>query len=186
MDNKFYISEIKNRITMPQLLQRYGFDISRRHRIACPFHKGHDKNLGFKDDFFKCFVCGESGDVIHFAQLYFEMSFQDTIIKLNQDFALGLPIGEQLSLRQVRNIQSKAHEIAQKRKDDERERERLRVAYENALDEWVRLDRDIRIYKPKNTLYGVSMRYCDALFKINEARQVLDEAEMRLYLYEHR
>lgn len=39
-------------------------EIGRNGRAKCIFHSGEDFNLGIKNNFAHCFVCGESGDVI--------------------------------------------------------------------------------------------------------------------------
>ena len=44
----FYVMQIKELVKMGDLLNYYGFEIGKGNRIACPFHNGEDKNLGFK------------------------------------------------------------------------------------------------------------------------------------------
>lgn len=45
----------------------------------CPFHDEKTPSFSVKGEKFKCFGCGESGDVIDFVQKYFNLSFQDAL-----------------------------------------------------------------------------------------------------------
>ena len=94
MNNSYIANEIKSRVKMPELLRCYGIEVNRRHRIACPLHSGTDKNCGVKDDYIHCFVCGESADQIRFVQRYFSLDFNEAVLKINEDFSLGIPIGD--------------------------------------------------------------------------------------------
>lgn len=87
-----YLAEqIKDAVTMPDVLGRYGLlDGNRRGRIPCPLHNGTDKNFAYKDKSFRCYVCNESGTVIDFAMKLFDLPFQAACKRLNDDFNLGL------------------------------------------------------------------------------------------------
>ena len=94
-----YAIEIKDRLTLQEIARHYGFTPNRQGRIPCPFHNGKDQNLGLKDRYYNCFVCGAKGDAIKFVQELFGLNFQDSISKLNDDFCLGLPIGQRIDRR---------------------------------------------------------------------------------------
>ena len=84
-----FASEIKERLTLPEIARHYGFTPNRQGRMPCPFHNGKDPNLGLKDRYYNCFVCGAKGDAIKFVQELFGLNFSDTISKINSDFSLA-------------------------------------------------------------------------------------------------
>ena len=43
--------------------ERLGLKVE-RHKCLCPFHDDHRASLTFKNNKFKCWACGESGDTI--------------------------------------------------------------------------------------------------------------------------
>lgn len=65
------------------ILKRHGRD----HFGLCPFH--HEKTPSFTvydaKQFFKCFGCGQSGDVIKFAQLYYNLKFIEALERLERE-----------------------------------------------------------------------------------------------------
>ena len=81
---------IKQLISMEDVLQQYGFPTARNGRIPCPLHNGKDNNFSYKGQYFKCFVCGEGGTVIDFVMKLFDLNFRQAVLRLNADFQLGL------------------------------------------------------------------------------------------------
>ena len=181
-----FVSEIKERLKMGELLQFYGFEIGRNRRIACPFHNGKDKNLSFNDDFWYCFVCNEAGDLISFVRKFFDLSFNDTIIKLNEDFGLGLPVGKKLDPRKELAMGKKWFERKQALKREQAETERIETAYWKAHDEWLRLERQKNEYAPKVNTDPLHPLFVEALQKIDQAYFELQIAEIERYNHEHR
>jgi DNA primase len=47
--------------------ERLGLHVS-RHKCLCPFHDDHTPSLSFKNNKFRCWSCGESGDSISLAE----------------------------------------------------------------------------------------------------------------------
>ena len=81
------LSEIKIRVNIVDLIADYGIDLRRRGNNAmacCPFHKEKTPSFNINGDrgFYKCFGCGESGDVITFVQKMEGISFIDAARKL--------------------------------------------------------------------------------------------------------
>lgn len=185
MNNNYISSEIKNRIKMPELLEFYGFDI-KKGRIPCPLHSGNDLNCGVKQDYIHCFVCGESADVISFVMKYFDLSFKEAITKLNNDFHLGLPIGEKLDRRKQLDMAKRSFKARQEREAKQNEHNRLKNARETALDEWIRLDKQKTKYKPTSEKEGLHPLFVEAIINLPHAEYRLECAETELYLYEQR
>ena len=50
-----------------------------RHKALCPFHNDRHPSLRFKGNRFKCFACGESGDVIDLVMRYLNIGFREAV-----------------------------------------------------------------------------------------------------------
>ena len=181
-----YASEIKGRLTLPEIARHYGFTPNRQGRIPCPFHNGKDQNLGLKDRYYNCFVCGAKGDAIKFVQELFGLNFSDTISKINSDFSLGLPIGQRIGRRKQLEMERIAFQRRQKEKQEEAERKQIEDAYLSAFDEWKRLDDNKRNYAPKTPSEPLHPLFVEALQNIAGAEYNLSCAEIARYEYEKR
>ena len=186
MNNLYIANEIKTRVKMPELLRRYGIEVDRKNRIACPLHTGRDKNCGVKEDYIHCFVCNESADQIRFVQKYFSLSFSDAVSKINTDFSLGLPIGERINKRRQTDMarQSFLRKQEQKKKDDVHER--YLSDWLDAHCELIRLERQKIQYRPKYACEELHPKFIEALQNIEHAKYRLCCAEEGLMEYEKR
>ena len=85
--------EIKQRLTMREVAERYGFQINHANCIRCPFHAG-DRQASLHiypgTGGFHCFGCGANGSVIDFVMRLFDLNFRQAVLRLNADFQLGL------------------------------------------------------------------------------------------------
>ena len=181
-----YASEIKGRLTLPEIARHYGFTPNRQGRIPCPFHNGKDQNLGLKDRYYNCFVCGATGDAIKFVQELFGLNFQDAISKLNDDFCLGLPIGQRIDRRKQLEMERLAFQRRQKAKQEEAERQQIEDAYWEAFEEWKRLDTNKIRYAPETQTEPLHPLFVEALKNISGAEYMLECAEIARYEYENR
>jgi hypothetical protein len=181
--NKYYTTEIKTRLKMPEILRFYGFKIKRGNRIPCPFHSGQDENCGVKNDYIHCFVCGESADQIGFVQKYFNLSFSDAIRKINDDFCLGLPLGEKIDKRKRIEISKRCFEIKKQKEKELQEKTLIEKEYDEALSDWIRLDMQRRLYAPMYETDELHPLFVEAITRIEQAQYRLDCAEMRLDRY---
>ena len=180
-----YASEIKSRLTMPEMMLHYGFELDRAGFCKCPLHS--EKSGSFKaypgDRGFSCFGCGAHGSVIDFVMQYFGLNFQDAIAKINTDFFLGLPIGERISLRQRREMEHRQRERQEERNREQRERELLEGEYWAAFDVWKKYDTNKREYAPKSPSEDFHPLFVEAVKNIDRAAYELSVAEMRLKDY---
>ena len=55
--------------------KKLGIEVG-RHKALCPFHEDRHPSLHFKNNRFKCFACGEIGDVIDLVQRYLNVGFK--------------------------------------------------------------------------------------------------------------
>lgn len=82
--------QIKDRVSIPMLLERYGVKIDRGGRCACPIHHGTHANMTVKPKWFRCYKCGKSGTVIDLQMALNGVGFNQAIIDLDNMFGLNL------------------------------------------------------------------------------------------------
>ena len=183
-----YAEKIKSMISMPEMMEQYGFKLNKAGFCKCPFHS--ERSASFKaypgQRGYYCFGCGAHGSVIDFVMQYFGLNFQDAIAKINTDFSLGLPIGEKLDRRKQLEMQRQAFMRKREMNAKKAEQERLENAYWEAFDEWKRLDDNKRNYAPKTPEDPLHPLFVEALQKIEYAEYKLECAEIARYEYEKR
>lgn len=113
-----YAEIIKSRVTMQDAVDRYTGQRIVLNRICCPVHHGKDRNMRIYPHSYYCWVCHASGDVIQFVQSVMGISFRDAMQRINEDFGLGLPIGERPDLNRY-DLNRINREIAQRRLADQ-------------------------------------------------------------------
>lgn len=180
-----YSALIKQSVTMTDVLAMYGFNPGRYNRIPCPIHNGVKRNFAYKEHGFVCYVCGATGDVISFVEKLFGLSFLDACRKIDQDFNLGLNVGGTLDAEKQAEAERVSMMLRAKRERREAERKRVQEAYHAALDRWCELDRTIREEAPQTPYDDFTDEYAYALKHIDAAGEDLDEAEIRLWEFEH-
>jgi len=181
-----YAEEIRNAVTARELFEFYGFAVNRSGFVCCPLHGEKTPSLKIYPGAggWKCFGCGAGSSVIDFVMMYFGLSFVDAEKKINEDFRLGLPIGEKLTSEQQKDADRKAAERRRKQMERQEEYERLKTAYNVALDNWIILDKMRRDNIPKSPDEPFSNAYVCAVTWIDDAGAVLDEATDRLLKFE--
>ena len=80
--------------------QRLGLTI-KHHKALCPFHDDHTPSLSFKNNKFRCWSCGESGDSISLAEKMLGKGFVEACRWLADDSTLSIP-----SIQNTQNNQS--------------------------------------------------------------------------------
>ena len=55
---------------------------------CCPFHEDKNPSMKLNEEYFYCFGCGATGDVIDFTAKFFALSPKEAVEKLAQDFGL--------------------------------------------------------------------------------------------------
>lgn len=87
--------EIKEKISMDDVLRRYGMDKSRSGFIVCPFHGEKTASCKIYPNGYYCFGCGEGGDTIHFVKKLFSVDFGGALKRLEQDFGISVSDGKE-------------------------------------------------------------------------------------------
>lgn len=110
---------VKQSITVREAAQMYGIEVNRSGMACCPFHDDKNPSMKLNEEYFYCFGCGATGDVIDFAVRLYNLSPREAAEKLAQDF--GLAYDSQAPPRR-RYVRQKTE--AQKFKED-RDHDRL-------------------------------------------------------------
>lgn len=173
------IQTIKDRLTMREVLERYGF--SAKRRMPCPLHNGKKDNFEVKGNNWHCYSQCGSGDVIAFVQRLFNLSFRDALRKIDADF--GLNIYSDRSFEELRRSCYQQQALQAKREREKREKQKADADYWNAFDEWKRLDDNRRLYKPKSPEEEFHPLFVESLQKLDYQKYMLDcmETEVRRY-----
>lgn len=69
--------------------RRYGLAVSQGGMALCPFHHDTHPSLKLNEDYFFCFGCGATGDVIDFTARLFGISRREAAQRLAMDFGLN-------------------------------------------------------------------------------------------------
>lgn len=139
--------EVRYKVTIQDALAMYCPTLTiRNRRCPCPIHNGKDLNFSFTDNLFKCFVCGESGDVITLVKDVLGLSTRaDAIRKIGEDFNLWLNLNFHADFSQKDSAKVKELErLRAERERKEREEAEWLERYHTVLDEWIELDNVIR------------------------------------------
>lgn len=73
---------------MKEAAERYGMDVKRGDMTCCPFHADRTPSMKLNEDYFYCFGCGATGDVIDLVARLFGLSGYDAAKKLATDFSM--------------------------------------------------------------------------------------------------
>lgn len=76
------VEEIKEQYTMRDIVSSYGIQIKRNGMCSCPFHADRHPSMKIYPDGFKCFSCGEHGDIFKFIERVENCSFKDAFLEL--------------------------------------------------------------------------------------------------------
>ena len=133
-----FANEIRNRLDTQEVFSNYGLRPNRSGFVCCFLH--NEKTPSMKvykgNGRYHCFGCGAHGSVIDFVMRFFGISFGDSIKKINEDFSLGLPIGEKLDRRKQIEMNRQAFMRKRALEAEKAELERLENAYWTAFDEY--------------------------------------------------
>ena len=79
---------VKAAVPLRMAAERYGLPIQQGSMVCCPFHTDRMPSMKLNEDYFYCFGCGVSGDVIDLAARLFGLSGYDAAKKLATDFGM--------------------------------------------------------------------------------------------------
>ena len=79
---------VKQSITVREAAERYGIEVKRGGMACCPFHDDKNPSMKLNEEYFYCFGCGATGDVIDLTARLYNLSPKEAAEKLAQDFGL--------------------------------------------------------------------------------------------------
>ena len=80
---------VKQSVTVREAAERYGIEVKRGGMVCCPFHDDKNPSMKLNKEYFYCFGCGATGDVIDLVAKLFDLSSYEAAQKLAQDFGIG-------------------------------------------------------------------------------------------------
>ena len=172
-----YAQDIVTLVPMREAMELYGFEVSSKGFALCPFHNEKTASLKVYSNSFYCFGCGANGDVISFIRKLLNLNFTDAIKRLNADFSLNLPIDERMTLRQAKAYENKKREIEQARQRERNRKEQIEESYYSLLDEYIRLERNYKTYRPNQddeSLHPLFIEACQMLEYVSHRLDIFD------------
>ena len=171
---------VKQSVTVREAAQMYGIEVNRSDMACCPFHDDKNPSMKLNEEYFYCFGCGATGDVIDFTARLYNLSPKEAAEKLAQDF--GLAYDSQAPPRR-RYVRQKTE--AQKFKEDRGHAFRVLADYFHLLRKW---ETD---YTPKTPEENPHPRFMEAIQKKDYVGYLLDffledsPEEQKLWIAEH-
>ena len=171
---------VKQSVSVREAAQMYGIEVNRSGMACCPFHDDKNPSMKLNEEYFYCFGCGATGDVIDFTARLYNLSPKEAAEKLAQDF--GLAYDSQAPPRR-RYVRRKSE--AQKFKEDRDHAFRVLADYFHLLSKW---ETD---YTPKTPEENPHPRFMEAIQKKDYVGYLLDfflddtPDEQRLWIAEH-
>ena len=171
---------VKQSVTVREAAQMYGIEVNRSGMACCPFHDDKNPSMKLNEEYFYCFGCGATGDVIDFTARLYNLSPKEAAEKLSQDF--GLAYDSQAPPRR-RYVWQKTE--AQKFKEDRDHAFRVLADYFHLLRKW---ETD---YTPKTPEETPHPRFMEAIQKKDYTGYLLDffledgPEEQKLWIVEH-
>lgn len=79
---------VKQSVTTKAAAEHYGIEVKRGGMAKCPFHSDQSPSLKLNDDYYYCFGCGATGDVIDFVARLFQIGNKEAAERIAADFGL--------------------------------------------------------------------------------------------------
>lgn len=171
---------VKQSVTVREAARMYGIEVNRSGMACCPFHDDKNPSMKLNEEYFYCFGCGATGDVIDFTARLYNLSPKEAAEKLAQDF--GLAYDSQAPPRR-RYVRRKSE--AQKFKEDRDHAFRVLADYFHLLRKW---ETD---YTPKTPEENPHPRFMEAIQRKDYVGYLLDffledgPEEQKLWIAEH-
>lgn len=174
-----YADEIKTRVPMADLCGRIGLEVNRQGYARCPFHGEKVGSLRVYpgDGGWHCFGCHKGGDVIDFVREYHGLTYAQALVRLNDDFALGLPVGKPLTAKERRAAEQALMAREQEAQAWAAEWQEAYRDWERAFDLWLALERLRANVAPRRMGDPLTAAYAYTMYKLPEARYEAERTE---------
>lgn len=171
---------VKQSVSTRDAAAFYGIEVKRNGMACCPFHDDKNPSMKLNEEYFYCFGCGATGDVIDFTAKLFDLSPKEAAEKLAQDF--GLIYDSQAPPRR-RYVRQKTE--AQQFREDRQRCYRVLSDYYHLLKKW---ESD---HSPRTPEEKPHPRFVEAIHKKIYVEYLLDlflyesEEEQKAWIAEH-
>ena len=171
---------VKQSVTIREAAERYGIEVRRNSMACCPFHDDKNPSMKLNEEYFYCFGCGATGDVIDLTARIYNLSPKEAAEKLAQDFSL---IYDSQAPPRRNYVRQKTE--AQKFKESRDHAFRVLVDYFHLLRKWE------TGYTPKTPEEPMHPRFLEAVQQKDYIGYLLDSfledspEEQKLWIAEH-
>ena len=155
---------VKSAVTVKQAAEYYGCKVNRGDMICCPFHDDRHPSMKLNRDYFYCFGCGATGDVIDFVSQLRGIGSKEAAILLAQDFAIP-----------YEDSAGKTNRPRQQNTDKQNYQHMERYCSRVLLDYYRLLCRWKEDYAPQTPEDGHHPHFVEALQKLSLIAYLLDE-----------
>lgn len=151
-------TQVKMAVSVKEAAEYYGLEVKRGSMVCCPFHNDRTPSMKLNEDYFYCFGCGASGDVIDLAARLFGLSSSDAVKKLAADFGIT---GQKPSI---------LAKLQREKSQAEAERQSFRV-----LGDYLRILQDWKEHcAPQSSEDGNDPRYAEGCHMLERIGNMLD------------
>ncbi len=160
---------VKSAVTVKQAAEYYGCKVNRGDMICCPFHDDRHPSMKLNRDYFYCFGCGATGDVIDFVARLFGLSSYEAAKKLAYDF--GIDPDKPPAAMALK----KPYPLARAFRNDEIHCQRVLCDYLHLLERW---KVEYAPQSPEDELDDRFVEACQMIEYVNHLLDVLMFAEL--------
>ena len=153
---------VKQSVTTKAAAEHYGIEVKRGGMAKCPFHSDQSPSLKLNDDYYYCFGCGATGDVIDFVARLFQIGNKEAAERIAADF--GLQYDAHVPYVPPKRTAT-AVQIAKQR---ERYTYGVLTRYHSQLQEW------LARYAPENPDDEIDSRYLEAIHQKDYVEYLMD------------
>ena len=121
---------VKAAVTLRQAADHYGLKTNRSGMVCCPFHDDRHPSMKLNEDYFYCFGCGATGDVVDFTARLLGLSAYEAAQRLATDF--GLDTSRPPVVVQVKKYRPRVNQL----KQDELFCMNVLSGYLHLLEDW--------------------------------------------------
>ena len=163
-------TQVKMAVSVKEAAEYYGLEVKRGSMVCCPFHNDRTPSMKLNEDYFYCFGCGATGDVIDLVAKLFNLSSYDAAKKLAYDF--GIDPDKPPAAAALRKPK---YPLAKAFQKEELHCQRILYDYLHLLERW---KMQYAPKTPEDTLDDRFVEACQMLDYIEDLTDILTFAEL--------
>ena len=164
-----FFETVKSAVTVKQTAEYYGCKVNRGDMLCCPCHDDRYPSMKLNKDYFYCFGCGATGDVIDFVARLFGLSSYKAAKKLAYDF--GIDPDKPPAAAALK----KTYPLERAFRNDEMYCQQVLCNYLHLLEHW---KTEYVPQSPEDDLDGRFMETCQMIEYVNYLLDILMFAEL--------